>query len=359
MAEALYVHIPFCRSICAYCDFCKVLYNEPIAESYLSALFAELDSYHIDKVKTIYVGGGTPSALSPSLLSVLLSKLSPLLEEKGEFTVEVNPESLDENKIAILKENKVNRVSVGAESSLPKYLDIMGRKHRFEDVKEAVAKLKKAGISNINVDWIYCLPGESLDDLRLEEEAFASLDVPHISAYTLILEDGTLFKAKGIKEASEDEQGEQYEEVLRFLRSKGYRRYEVSNFAKPFFESRHNLVYWRDEEYYGVGVGASGFLNGVRYSNTRSLTRYLKGEGLALNEEKSGKSEFLLSTLRLEEGFSLSDFKKRFGSNFLDEYKEKVEKLVSSGLLSINDGRVKPSDKGIELLDFVLLSLLA
>ncbi len=357
MARALYVHIPFCSSICSYCDFPKVLYRNDWAEEYLSALFAELDSYCLGKMETIYVGGGTPSALPPSLLRRLLAKLSPFLEEGGEFSLEANPESLSEEKITLLACYGVNRVSLGVESSIGKFLSLMGRKHNFEDAKKAVSALRKHGIFNINVDWIYSLPGERLEDLKKEEEAFLSLGVPHLSAYTLILEDGTLFKAKGESEASEDEQGEQYEEVLDSLRKAGYRRYEVSNFALPGHECRHNLTYWRDEEYVGVGLGAAGFLGGVRYANTRSLSLYLKGEGLRESEEQSGEEEYLLSSLRLEEGFALSSFAKRFGKDFRLAYGDSLLKMEKEGMLREDEGRIKPTDRGLECLDYVLVSL--
>ena len=357
MAKALYVHIPFCQSICAYCDFPKVLYRHNWAESYLSALFAELDSYKIGEVSTIYVGGGTPSALPIPLLKKLLEKLSPLLEEGGEFTFEANPESLSEEKIALLRVNRVNRVSLGVESSFQKYLTLMNRKHTFEEARKAVENLRKAGISNINADWIYALPGESLNEVRQEAEAFLSLGLPHLSAYTLILEDGSLFKVKGVKEAGEDEQGEQYEEVLSLLREAGYERYEVSNFAKPGFQSRHNLTYWRDEEYYGIGLGASGYLDGIRYTNTRSLSLYIKGKGLREKQEPSGEEEFLLSCLRLEEGFALTTFERRFGKDFLLAYEPSFKKMEKEGLLIVENGRIKPTDRGIECLDYVLLSL--
>lgn len=357
MAKALYVHIPFCSSICSYCDFPKVLFREDWAEGYLSALFAELDSYAIKEVGTIYVGGGTPSALPFSLLKALLSRLSPCLEEGGEFSFEANPESLSEEKIALLSSFGVNRVSLGVESSLGKFLALLGRKHTFEDARNAVSALKRHGIDNINADWIYALPGETLADLREEEEAFLSLGVPHLSAYTLILEEGTLLKAKGAREASEDEQGAQYEEVLSFLRKSGYRRYEVSNFALPGRECRHNLTYWRDEEYYGVGLGAAGFLNRTRYENTRSMTLYLKGEGLREKREESGEEEFLLCNLRLQEGFALARFAKRFRRDFRFAYGEALKKMEKEGFLCEEEGRIKPTDRGMECLDYVLLSL--
>lgn len=357
--SSLYVHIPFCSEICAYCDFPKLIYRDDWAESYLSALFDEIGRRRIGKVKTIYVGGGTPSCLRPGLLESLLSFLSPHLEEGGEFSVEANPESLTPEKAALLSSYGVNRVSLGVQSSLPPFLEKLGRRHGFPDAVKAVETLRRAGIWNINADWMIALPGETLSDLKKEEEAFASLNLPHLSVYTLILEDGTLFKAKKVKPLPEDEEAAQFEEVLSFLRGRGYERYEVSNFCKGGHRCLHNLTYWRDEEFYGVGLGASGFVEGERYCNSRSLSLYLKGEGLAGGKERSDETDFLLTNLRLQEGFSLSHFKDRCGRDFLPFYGAKLAKMEKEGLLRKQGDRIAPTDKGIELLDYVLLSLIS
>lgn len=360
MAPAsMYVHIPFCKEICAYCDFPKVLYRQDWAERYLSALLNELKIREVGKVDTIYVGGGTPSSLSLDALDFLLKTLSGHLNRGGEFSIEANPETLSREKIDCLVRNGVNRVSMGVESSLPKFLNKLGRKHDFALAKEKVVWLKEAGIENINLDWMIALPNERKEDIQGEAANFLALDVPHLSVYTLILEKGTAFFNDGVEELSEDEQGEQYELVLSLLRKAGYRRYEVSNFCKPGFECRHNLTYWRDEEFYGIGMGASGFVDGKRYSNTRSLSSYLKGEGITAPNEESGVEDFLLTTLRLEEGFSLNDYQRRFKTSFLDDFPKSFPKLEQEGLLSIKDGRVLPSDRGIEILDHVLLTLIS
>ncbi len=357
--SSLYVHIPFCKEICAYCDFPKVIYRKDWAESYLSALFLELRKREVGMVDTIYVGGGTPSCLDFPSFDLLLKTLSAHLNPNGEFSIEANPESLSKEKIACLVSHGVNRVSMGVESSLGKYLKMLGRKHDFSLAKEKVDCLREAGINNINLDWMIALPNESKEDIALEARNFLSLEVPHLSVYTLILEQGTRFYVDGVKEAGEDEQGEQYELVLSLLRKAGYSRYEVSNFCKKGHECRHNLTYWRDEEFYGVGMGASGFIDGKRYANTRSLSAYLKGEGIASPSEESGVEDFLLTTLRLEEGFSLNEYEKRFGSSFLSDFPKSFPKLKEEGLLFENEGRILPTDKGIELLDHVLLSLIS
>ena len=357
--SSLYVHIPFCSSLCAYCDFPKVLYRNDWAESYLSALFREIELRKIGKVKTIYVGGGTPSCLPFSSLEKLLSFLSPHLEQGGEFSFEANPESLTKEKACLLHRLGVNRVSLGVESSLPSFLKKLKRNHTFEDAVEAVQNLREAGITNLNADWMIALPGETLGDLKKEERAFLSLGVDHLSVYTLILEEGTLFSLQKVKPLKEEEEAAQFEEVLSCLREAGYERYEVSNFCRNGKKCLHNLVYWKDEEFYGVGMGASGFVDGRRYANTRSLSSYIKGEGLEIASDVSGEEDFLLTNLRLQEGFSLAHFKNRCGRDFLAAYGDKLAKLEKEGLLKRWRGSIVPTDRGIELLDYVLLTLIA
>lgn len=359
--RALYIHIPFCASICGYCDFCKLIYNDKFAQAYLGPLFAELDSFHIKSVDTIYIGGGTPTSLSDSLFETLLKKVSGYLAPEGEFTVEGNPENIDENKVLMMAKSGVNRVSIGMESSSPRLLSLMGRKHTFEKVRAAVELCQKNGISNINLDLMYALPDETNDELDADLAALLSLNPPHISTYSLILEDDSLFKKRGVKEASEDIQADQYERILRKLRDIGYERYEVSNFAKDGFRSRHNLVYWHDEEYFGAGLGAAGYINGIRYTNTRSLSQYIKSQDKHLvNEKVEGEDAiryFLLTNLRLTEGFEISRFNRLFQIDFNKRYENILPRLIKEGLIRIEGGRVKPTDKGILLLDRLLLDL--
>ena len=359
--SSLYIHIPFCSSICAYCDFAKVLYRPEWAKAYLGALFVELESrVGRHRFQTIYVGGGTPSALSCKEMETLLAKIGPLLEKGGEFTVEANPESLDDEKCALLKKYGVNRVSLGVESSQERFLRLMGRPHDFAQAEKAVEALRENGIDNINVDLIYALPGQTMEDLEKDLKAFLGLKVPHISAYTLILEEATAFKAQGYQEADEETQAAMYEKVLETLRKAGYDRYEVSNFALPGHRSRHNLTYWKDETYVGVGLGAAGYADGIRYSNSRSLTKYLKGgdptEEKEVVDQPSDLSYFLLCNLRLEEGFLEETFEKRFGNKFIEIF-PKASELAEQGLLCLDSGRIRCTDKGMLLLDRVLVEL--
>ena len=359
-AKSLYVHIPFCRKICSYCDFCKILYREQFSLPYLKELEKEIVQKADHPFETIYVGGGTPTCLKEEELEELLSFLSPLLEEGGEFTIEANPDSLSISKLKLLKKAGVNRLSIGLESSDEALLKTMGRTHTFSDVENAVKLAKSVGFTNISIDMIYALPNEDMQQLERDIESMLSLDVPHLSAYSLTVSEGTIFHNKGIKEAEDEIQAKMYEAILGKFQEAGYERYEVSNFAKPSFKSRHNLTYWHDEEYVACGLGASGYENSIRYRNTKNLSKYLKGEHLEEQEEvgeEDDLSYYFLCNLRLADGFSLEVFQSRFGFPFFDRYQSRFQKLKDDGLLFEEDGRVKPTDRGILLLDRILLCL--
>jgi oxygen-independent coproporphyrinogen-3 oxidase len=320
----------------------------------------EIQSEHIAKVDTIYIGGGTPSVLPIPLLEDLLSFVQPYLAEKGEFTIEGNPESLDGEKLSLFRRYGVNRLSIGVESSDPALLRLMGRHHSFEDAQKAVAMAKKVGFTNISCDLIYALPNESLATLEKDIDALLSLDVDHLSTYCLSVNPGTLFHNQGRQEMEQSLAADQYELILRKLRAAGYDRYEVSNFCRAGKKSRHNLTYWKDEEYYAAGMGASGYVAGVRYDNTRNLEAYLSGKWRA-NEEvvnnQSALEYYFLTNLRLEEGFALADFKDRFGFDFEKRYAKPITKVLQSGLAKLEGGRFYPTDHGILLLDRLLIEL--
>lgn len=361
LPNSLYVHIPFCAHICSYCDFAKVLYDEKWAFSYIEELKREISSYKINhKLDTIYFGGGTPTCLPNELLDEILAFVQPLLKDDGEFTIEGNPETITEDKIKILKNRGINRLSLGLESANPHFLELMGRKHSFEDAENAVLLAKKNGIDNISVDLIYALPGETLKDLEKDVEALISLGVPHLSSYSLTVSSGTLFYKKGYREMDDEESASMYNLILEKLEEAGYERYEVSNFAKNGKYSRHNLTYWHDEEYYGVGLGASGYVNNIRYTNTKSLKTYLSGEYIAEKENltiESSLEDFFLTNLRLAKGFSKSNFKERFGFSFENKYENQLKKLKRENLLIETEKSIYPTNKGILLLDRILLEL--
>ncbi len=358
--SSLYVHIPFCPSLCAYCDFPKVIYRKEWAFSYLKALFEELDDLKGNHYDTIYIGGGTPTSLDDDDFGSLLAYLANYKKENTEWSIETNPDSLTDGKLALASRFGVNRISIGMESSVPRLLKMMGRTHSFSDVQKAVERARNFGFSNLNADLIYALPGEKDEELQEDISALLTLSLPHISAYSLIIEKGTIFSHRGYQEADDEIAARQYKMILSLLRKAGYNRYEVSNYAKNGYECKHNLVYWKDEQYDAVGLGASGYKDDKRYVNTRNLFRYNEGHYREEIEQVTVKDDleyYFLTNLRLEQGFSLIDFSKHFGFSFLDKYQEEFTKLSAQGLLLLQNNRVRPTDEGMLLLDRILLTL--
>lgn len=359
--KSLYIHIPFCAHICKYCDFTKLFYNEKFAKQYIKALLNEIDSYNINKVKTIYIGGGTPTSLADEDFEMLLKHVSPLLIEGGEFDIEANVENLSKEKLDLMDKYGVTRLSIGVQSTSNKRLKEIGRCHTYEDAVKAVNEAKKRNFKSINVDFIYGFENETEKDLIDGLNKIISLDVDHISIYSLIVSKGTVFYNNHYKEQTQEESRRFYDVILKTLREANYERYEISNFARNKNYSQHNLTYWKDEEYYGVGLGASGYLNKIRYENTKNLDKYLAGNIIENKEEITPEKDieyFLITNLRLEQGFKLSEFKNRLGIDFLDHFKGKYEKFVDSGHLIISQDSVRLSDEGLMIMDYILLQIL-
>lgn len=358
--NSLYIHIPFCKRICPYCDFVKFIYNESFLNQYLEELKKDLDQLIKKryKFKTIYIGGGTPSILSSSQICDLFSKIAPLLEDSYEFTIELNPENIDENILKTLKNNKINRISIGIQTFNTRLLKLIDRDYAI-DIPSRI-ELAKKYFSNINVDLIYGILDETFEELKHDVEVFLKLDVPHISTYSLIIDGPSLYNIKGYKETSDEILRKYYDYILDNFRKNGFSRYEVSNFAKPGFESKHNITYWKNEEYIALGVGASGYINNIRYKNSASLTKYIKGIRDGVKEEVSQKDDieyFLLCNLRLQEGFLLETFKNRYNIDILDLKKSEISDLINRNLIKIENNRLFCTDEGIMLLDFVLEKL--
>lgn len=352
--SSLYVHVPFCDHICSYCDFCKMFYDEKVVDNYLGCLFEELNNLNVSKLKTIYIGGGTPSCLSVDQLDRLLSKLNKYLDDDYEFSIEVNPESVCEDKIKLFRKYGINRVSIGVQSFDDGVLKLLNRKHNFEDVKNCVSLLSKYDINNYSMDFIYGIKGFKVDYL---DKVF-SLKPKHLSFYSLILEDNTLLKINNYEEEEQDKVREEYDYIYNELKKYGYNRYEVSNFCLKGYECKHNLVYWHNEEYYAIGAGASSYVNGVRYTSSKSITKYVKG---IVNKEKEvadREKEEIMLRLRLDEGINLNDYKSIFNGDFLIKYERVVEELVSKGLVEIKDNCLKTTYEGMMLLDSVLIKLM-
>ena len=359
--KSLYIHIPFCEHVCSYCDFTKLFYNQKYEKPYLEALEKEISSKVTNKISTLYFGGGTPTALSDEGFERILCFASKYLEKNYEFTVEANVENLTESKLDIMKKYGVNRLSIGVQSTCNALLKEIGRHHTFEEAQKIVFLAKSKGFSNINIDLIYGFKNETLNDLKHDLEEFIKLDIDHISIYSLIVEKGSILFNQKYSEQNEDDSRKFYEFIVSFLRKHGYERYEISNFARNQKYSKHNLTYWHNEEYYGCGLGASGYENGVRYENTKSLPGYLKGNYIS-SKEKVGAKEFeeyfLLTNLRLEKGFSRSQYTELFGVDFVEKYSSKIYNFNLQNYFEITENQIRLNDEGLILMDFVLLKLL-
>lgn len=354
--NSLYVHIPFCENICTYCDFCKMFYNDKLCDKYLNVLLSELKSLNIKhKLKTIYIGGGSPSSLNEKQLELLLSELSKYLDKSYEFTIEVNPENINEDKIRIFSKYRINRVSVGVQSFDDNILKFLGRKHKFSDVSNTVSLLNKYCINNYSFDFIYGIRGLNIDIIKRDFNLIFSLNPKHLSFYSLILEDNTIIKINNYSEIDEDSVREQYDFIFKNIEKEGYFRYEVSNFARKGYESKHNLVYWNNEEYYAIGVSASSYVRGVRYTTSRNITKYINNkiekESFIADKEK----EYIMLKLRLVEGFNLDEYKRIFKKDFILEYKTITDKFIKNNLLIIEKNYIKTTYNGMMLLDSILV----
>ena len=364
--SSAYVHIPFCTQICYYCDFSKVFIKNQPVDAYLENLIQETRSYEIGKLRTLYIGGGTPTALSAQQLAYLLTELPKVMDlsEVEEFTIEANPGDLDPDKIAVLKESQVNRVSLGVQTFDNKMLKKIGRSHQEQDIYDNIRHLKQAGFDNISIDLIYALPGQTMDQVKENVAKAIGLDIPHMSLYSLILENHTVFMNRmrrgKLPLPKEELEAEMFEYIIEELEKAGFEHYEISNFSKPGFESRHNLVYWDNAEYYGLGAGASGYVDGIRYKNHGPIRHYLEAveagkariteEHLTL-EEKMEEELFL--GLRKKTGVSKARFEEKFGISFDQRYGQVVASLTEQGLLVPDDKQVRMTKRGLFLGDTV------
>lgn len=361
-----YVHIPFCTQICYYCDFSKVFIKNQPVDSYLEHLLEEFRFYDIQKLRTLYIGGGTPTALSAPQLEVLLDGLTKNLDLSvlEELTIEANPGDLDADKIAVLKNSAVNRVSLGVQTFDNKMLKKIGRSHLEKDIYENIDRLKLAGFDNISIDLIYALPGQTMEQVKDNVAKAISLDIPHMSLYSLILENHTVFMNRmrrgKLPLPKEELEAEMFEYIIAELERAGFEHYEISNFSKPEFESRHNLMYWDNAEYYGIGAGASGYVNGVRYKNHGPIRHYLNaveaGDARITEEHLSQREQMeeeMFLGLRKKSGVSMARFEEKFGRSFDGLYGEIIRDLVQQGLMQIDGDRVRMTKRGLFLGDTV------
>lgn len=357
----VYVHIPFCKSICSYCDFCKMFYNKEMVNKYLEALENEIKDFYLgEEVSTIYIGGGTPSSLSFEELDRLFEIIN-LIKRKDvcEFTFECNPEDINEFFIKKLALNGVNRISIGIQSFDPQNLKFMERTASFDDIKTKINLIRYYKIDNINLDLMYAIPGESLDTLKKDVKLFLKLNPTHLSTYSLIIEDHTKIKINNEKYIAEDLDAKMYDYICKKLNAKGYHHYEVSNFALNDKYSRHNMAYWDNEEYYGFGLGASGYMNGFRYENTRNLDKYLIGD-YRINEALLSKQEIMeyevILGLRKINGINLQLFFDKYDVNIQDVFP--VKPLIKNKELIYKDGFLFINPEKIYVMNEILAKMI-
>ena len=347
--KSCYIHIPFCNKICSYCDFCKLYYNKKLVNKYLSSLEKEIKEIYKDEVlETIYIGGGTPSSLSLDELERLFKILSILNKDKNiEYTIENNFDSITKEKLQLYKKYGINRLSFGIETTNNDYLKLLNRSLSKEKVKEIINYSKEIGINNINVDLIYALPNESIIDLEKDIDFILSLNIPHISTYSLIIEDNTILKINNYKNISEDLDSEMYNYICKRLKDNNYIHYEISNFSKEGYYSKHNLCYWNNKEYYGFGLGSSSYINNKRITNTRSITNFLKGKYIKEEEiiDTDSNIEYeVILNLRKKEGIDLISFKDKYKKDLLSIYNYK-ELVNNKFLIHENNHLYIPEDK--------------
>ncbi len=379
MELGIYIHIPFCVKKCDYCDFISYPNCYDMQEKYVEKLIEEIEeNKEILKnnfISTIYIGGGTPSSIKPELIQKIINKIYEIAnisieEEKTEITIEVNPGTTNKNNLQMYRNCGINRLSIGLQSTDDIILKEIGRIHNYEQFLDTYNWAKEAGFKNINVDLMLGLPRQDIKILKSSLENVVNLKpMPkHISVYSLIVEEGTKIEKKlnnGELELPDDEEERrQYHYTKNFLELNGYKHYEISNFAKPGYESKHNMNCWEQKQYVGFGVAAHSYVNGFRYANTSNLKEYLnvnyneKGfKTIKTIEETQNKldmeKEFMMLGLRKLDGVSISKFEQKFGENPIYLFRSELQKLVEEDLLEVDLDNIKLTKKGLDLANLV------
>ncbi|MBQ9267533.1 MAG: oxygen-independent coproporphyrinogen III oxidase [Clostridia bacterium] len=346
--KSLYIHIPFCAQKCWYCDFNSYSGKEKLIDDYMIALKKEIQSYSLHSLKTIYFGGGTPSFVDAKYIEEML-QLCDFAET--EVTLEVNPGTATKEKLEAYLKAGVNRLSIGLQATQNRILKEIGRIHTLEEFERTYKLAREVGFQNVNVDLMFGLPDQTLKDVKESVAYLLTLKPEHVSCYSLILHGET-----DKKMPSEEAEREMYHYIVNRLKEAGYIHYEISNFAKPGYESRHNLAYWNQEEYVGVGAGASSYVNGTRYTNVRNLEAYIGGAKPEIEEVQNAEDrlrEYMILRLRLLEGVDIATANEKFGINVEEKFDKAIEKMKHYGLLEVTDGHMRLTEKGLDLANVV------
>lgn len=369
---ALYIHIPFCKQKCFYCDFPSYARKDDLMSDYIEALLIELkEKIKSYRVRSLFIGGGTPSYLNEENLSKLMKVIKNInFSEDAEKTIECNPGTVSEEKFNIMKDGGINRLSFGLQTTKNNLLKGIGRIHTFEAFKDNYNLARSVGFNNINIDMMFGLPNQSVKDWTDSLEEVAKLNPEHISAYSLIIEEGTpfykLYNEDKLKLPSEEEEREMYKKCKDILIENGYHQYEISNYAKEGKECLHNEVYWMCDEYIGVGASSSSYIDGKRIKNIDDLREYIKrigsGESIVdeeiINTKNDDIEEFMFMGLRMNCGIEEEEFKRRFHTDVDNVYKDVIEGNINKGLLERKRGRIYLTDKGIEFSNMVMSDMI-
>ncbi len=376
----LYLHIPFCQEKCRYCDFLSAPAQEEVKESYIKALHEEIrqksKAYEHYSVPSVFIGGGTPSVFDGAAIARLMESLYTFfsVEKNAEITIECNPGTLNREKAAHYRQAGVNRISLGLQSARDEELKLLGRIHTFEAFLKNYDAVRSAGFDNVNLDLMFGLPMQKRSHWEYTLKQAAALAPEHISAYSLIIEEGTPFFQQFEEDCLRRDRGEapyylpdedtergMYEYTKEFLKDQGYHHYEISNFAKPGRQSHHNRIYWQAEEYLGLGLGAHSFWNGERFHNPYGLEEYMQAGGIPERleqdrekiSEQDALAEFMFLGLRLTEGVAFAAFRERFGREMKDVYGSRIDKLTRQGLLAADGAGIRLTRRGIDVSNVV------
>ena len=369
----IYIHIPFCKSKCNYCDFNSFAKKDDCIDNYINAVKQEIEEYAKNNkdilVKTIYIGGGTPSYIKEKYMEELIETIKQNLEivSNAEITIEANPGTVNKRKLECYYKIGINRLSIGLQSVNDKLLKLLGRIHDFEDFLETVRLANTVGFSNINAHCMIGLPNQNIYDVEETLNVLIDLKLTHISVYSLIVEPNTTLENKinsgELKLPDEEIERYMYWFAKRKLEENGYLHYEISNFARPLYRSKHNLDCWNQKEYKGFGVSASSYENGVRYTNIADINKYIKNieekklkENYIIEEKQDREAmmkEYMLLGLRKITGVNITEFRRKFGTTPLYKYNKELTKLVREGLIEANEYSIRVSKKGLDLANLV------
>lgn len=367
----LYVHIPFCVRKCQYCDFLSGPSDEETKDRYIEALLKEIRAAeHTEdyEIVSVFIGGGTPSALKAEAIASIMRTLQEkfFFCEDAEVTIEANPGTVDPEKLTIYRNVGINRLSLGLQSTDAEELKLLGRIHSYEEFLKSYEWAREAGFSNINIDLMFAIPGQTGEAWRQHLYQVAELNPEHISAYSLIIEEGTPFAEQNLDLPDEDTEYQMYEDTAEILERYGYRQYEISNYAKQGYMCRHNAGYWQRLEYLGFGLGASSLYGGMRFSNTHQMQEYLKESRnpdqirkdvtvLSRNEQIE---EFMFLGLRMTEGISEKKIEENFNVRLMDIYGDILQKYEETGFMEHIETKWRLTRKGIHVSNHILADFL-